>query len=117
MVENTYSFNDVPRALTEIRQEMADLKRMLLDFQKPSQSEEDRWMYIEEVREYIPFHPAEQTVYGWTSENQIPFHKIKKNLFFRKSEIDDWLMNKKRKADYEIQREAEAYVAHNRRRM
>ena len=98
MVENTYSFNDVPRALTEIRQEMADLKRMLLDFQKPSQSEEDRWMNIEEVREYIPFHPAEQTVYGWTSENQIPFHKIKKNL-------------------YEIQREAEAYVAHNRRRM
>ena len=89
MAENTYSFNDLPRALTEIRQEMADLKRMILDF----------------------------PVYGWTSENQIPFHKIKKNLFFLKSEIDDWLMNKKRKADYEIQKEAEAYVARNRRRM
>ena len=61
MAENTYSFNDLPRALTEIRQEMADLKRMILDFQKPSQREEDRWMNIEEVREYIPFHPAEQT--------------------------------------------------------
>ena len=90
MAENTYSFNDLPRALTEIRQEMADLKRMILDFQKPSQREEDRWMNI---------------------------HKIKKNLFFLKSEIDDWLMNKKRKADYEIQKEAEAYVARNRRRM
>lgn len=47
MAENTYSFNDLPRALTEIRQEMADLKRMILDFQKPSQREEDRWMNIE----------------------------------------------------------------------
>lgn len=49
------------------------------------------WMDVDELCNYIPFHPVKQTVYGWVSDRQIPHHKINKALVFLQSEIDDWM--------------------------
>ena len=52
----------------------------------------EQWMNLKELCEYIPSHPAEQTVYGWTSCHQIPFHKRgKRNHVSLNTEIDEWL--------------------------
>ena len=51
----------------------------------------EKWLNLKELCDYLPSHPAEQTVYGWTSCQQIPFHKNGKRIMFLKSEIDDWL--------------------------
>jgi hypothetical protein len=73
-------------------------------------------MNLKELREYLPSHPAEQTVYGWTSCHQIPFHKKGKRIMFLKSEIDDWLHAGKMKSQKELEEEAENFIKSKRKR-
>ena len=70
----------------------------------------DQWMNLKELCEYLPSHPAEQTVYGWTSCHQIPFHKRGKRIMFLKSEIDAWLHDGKRKSQKELADEAAQFI-------
>ena len=64
---------------------------------------------------YIPGHPAVQTIYGWTSNGQIPYHKIGKRIYFIKSELDEWLSHGQHKSTSDLQKEAEEYVARYRK--
>ena len=58
----------------------------------------------------IPGHPAVQTIYGWTSNNMIPYHKVGKRIYFVKSELDAWLLKEGHKSQDDLRREAEEYV-------
>lgn len=68
------------------------------------------WMGINELREYIPSHPARQTIYEWVQARIIPFHKNTKMLIFNKKEIDIWLHGGYRKTLNEIESDANKYL-------
>ncbi len=68
-----------------------------------------------EAQKYIPGHPAVQTIYGWTSNNMIPYHKVGKRIYFVKSELDAWLSKEQHKSQEDLRKEAEEYV-NNRRK-
>jgi excisionase family DNA binding protein len=64
------------------------------------QSEElDKMMSLKETAIFLNL--AQQTVYGFTSKQQIPFIKKGKKLYFRKSELEKWLMEGNIKNDLE----------------
>ncbi len=64
------------------------------------QSEEpDKMMSLKEAAIFLNL--AQQTVYGFTSKQQIPFIKKGKKLYFRKSELEKWLMEGNIKSDIE----------------
>lgn len=71
---------------------------------------DDQRMDVTETQKYIPGHPAVQTIYGWTSNNMIPYHKIGKRIYFVKSELDAWLSKEQHKSQGDLQREAEEFV-------
>jgi|SRR6185369_13677112 len=48
---------------------------------------------VKEASEYL--HLAIQTLYGFTSNRTIPFIKRGKKLYFKKSDLDNWLMDGK----------------------
>lgn len=50
---------------------------------------------------------AKQTLYGYTSKNLIPFIKVGKKLLFRKSDLDLWLNEGKKKSISELEKELE----------
>lgn len=50
---------------------------------------------------------ASQTLYGFTSKREIPFIKRGKKLYFRKSELENWLLEGKRKSKKEMEEEME----------
>lgn len=54
------------------------------------QSTEDQLLNIEEAADYLNL--AKQTLYGFTSKNKIPHIKRAKRLLFKKSDLDQWLM-------------------------
>ncbi|MDO4949256.1 MAG: helix-turn-helix domain-containing protein [Bacteroidales bacterium] len=92
------------------------LEEKLDHFQPVMQVESVQWLNISELIDYLPNHPAEQTVYGWTSARKIPFHKQGKSIMFKKSEIDAWLEGSTyRKSKKDLQEEAEAFVNGKRR--
>lgn len=77
--------------------------------------DEDERMDVTEAQKYIPGHPAVQTIYGWTSNNMIPYHKVGKRIYFLKSELDAWLMKEQHKSKDDLREEAEEYVNNHRR--
>ena len=68
-------------------------------------------MTVKELGKYLPSHPAPSTVYGWCSENSIPYYKQGKTLMFKKSEIDKWLLRTRVKDSTELMEEAQRYCA------
>ncbi len=76
--------------------------------EKMNLSKSDQWFNLKQLCAYHPDKPAEQTVYQWTSERKIPFHRDGKKLRFLKSEIDQYLKEGKRKTYNEVAQEVES---------
>ena len=92
MNESRISFDAMPEMLAAIAQKLESIETKVDNLTIPSNNEEkDEWFNLKGLCDYLPSHPAEQTVYGWTSTHFIPFHKKGKSIAFRKSEIDQWL--------------------------
>jgi uncharacterized protein YecE (DUF72 family) len=90
----TVTFETLPKAVSELNRKM-DL--ILSQTQNQKQENQDRLFTIEQFLEYLPEHPARQTVYGWVNEREVPYEKYGKRLYFRKITIDKWLGNGRQK--------------------
>ena len=107
------SFDAMPQLLASILEKLETLEQKFDALQSNNNVEADAWCSLQDLCNYLPNHPAEQTVYGLTSNRTIPFHKNGKSIIFRKSEIDNWLMQTTRKSVNDIYDEARAYVSNN----
>ena len=85
------------------------LEKVLLEKNESPAIPVDKWFNIDELKEYLPDHPAKATIYGWVSKREIPYHKGGKKLRFLQSDIDKWLSNGKRKSESELREEANKY--------
>lgn len=66
-------------------------------------------MTLDEVSEYLKV--SRSHMYKLTSMNQIPFYKPNgKIVYFKKSEIDDWVLKNRRKTKEEIDEIADEYI-------
>jgi excisionase family DNA binding protein len=61
--------------------------------------EQDKIMSLQETAMFLNL--AQQTVYGYTSKQLIPFIKKGKKLYFQKSELEKWLLSGNCKDDLE----------------
>lgn len=59
----------------------------------PSEGSKDVFT-IDEASKFLNL--AKQTLYGFTSKNLIPFIKRGKKLYFRKADLNQWLLEGKR---------------------
>ena len=112
-------FGEIPEVLMWIKAKMVELdaKFDVIQSKKELTVEEDRWLSAQDLCDYLPEHPALQTLYSWTCAKRIPYHRDGKRLRFLKSEIDTWL--KKPEAHFksieQIEDEARQYVESKRK--
>lgn len=106
------TFEKLPEAVGFLIKEVAQVKEMVAQKEQPIiQSQGDKWFNIDELIEYLPAHPAKQTIYDWVHKRMIPVHKEgQRKLSFLKSEIDNWMKSTKQKTIAEIEMEAEIYL-------
>ena len=117
MDDKNITFEDLPKAMSWMMDKLNKLDSKLDGLNSVPQAQSaDQWMNLKELCEYLPSHPAEQTVYGWTSCHQIPYHKRGKRIMFLKSEIDAWLHEGKRKSQKELTEEAAQFIKSKRNR-
>ena len=117
MDDKNITFEDLPKAMSWMIDKLNKLDSKLDSLNSVPQAQSaDQWMNLKELCEYLPSHPAEQTVYGWTSCHQIPYHKRGKRIMFLKSEIDAWLHDGKRKSQKELAEEAAQFINAKRNR-
>ena len=81
---------------------------------KPEDLAPDYEMTVEELSAFLPEKPAVQTIYGWVSEEKIPYIKRGKRLFFVKRAIIRWNTDGRPVNPDNITEIAQAYVANNR---
>jgi excisionase family DNA binding protein len=67
-----------------IREEIQKLK-----LQAENSQHDNDYLSVTEASEYLGI--AKQTIYKYTSERFIPFKKVGKKLYFKKSELNEWL--------------------------
>lgn len=87
----TITFDQLPSAVLEIDRKLDRLLDQLPLIKNPVK--EDPLLTMEQLIDYLPEHPARQTVYGWVNFRLIPYQKYGKRLYFRKSAIDNWSNN------------------------
>lgn len=69
------------------------------------------WLNVSELQNYLPSHPKKQTIYSWTSNRKIPFHKKGRSIMFDKAEIDAWLQDSDHiKSIEDIERDALEFI-------
>ena len=100
----------LPKAFTNLTNEVSEIKRLLLENSNQQSTETDRWFDLNELCIYHPDKPSKPTVYGWVHSGLIPVHKGGKKLRFLKSEIDSWIKQGRKKTLAETASEAEAYL-------
>ena len=111
MEDMNITFEDLPKAMSWMMDKLNKLDSKIDSLNNiPQVRPADQWMNLKELCEYLPSHPAEQTVYGWTSCHQIPFHKRGKRIMFLKSEIDAWLRDGRVKSEKDLENEAARFI-------
>lgn len=54
---------------------------------------------------------SESHLYNLTSKKSIPHYKKNRKLFFKKTELEEWLLERQVKTDKEIESKAATYVS------
>lgn len=108
MMANLLEDNKILAAKIDILEKKLNLSIL------PKNDDNER-MDVATARKYIPGHPAIQTIYGWTSSGNIPYHKIGKRIYFIKSELDEWLSHNQYKSYDNMRKEADEYVKSHRK--
>ena len=87
-------------SMQSIEERLANIERKL-DIQA---QEAKNILTLEEVAEYT--HLSKSYVYKLTSKGDIPYYKPNgKQLYFKRTEIDEWLLTNTNKTNQEIERE------------
>lgn len=68
-----------------VREETLEIKEFIRN------SSQDKLLSIQEAAAYLNL--AQQTLYGFTSTGKIPYTKKGKRLYFKRSELDNWLQS------------------------
>ncbi|MGD9929563.1 MAG: helix-turn-helix domain-containing protein [Mangrovibacterium sp.] len=97
------SFDSLPLAVQELNSRLIRIEHLLKG--KSENSESDQWLDLDQLVNYLPGHPAKQTIYGLVSNRKIPFHKRGKRLIFSKKSIDLWIEESRQKTVDEIRNE------------
>lgn len=110
MGEITFTLETVPTILQAIIMKLENLEQKIDDLKNSKGRNDDVWFNMDELCEYLPSRPARQTVYGWTSNHSIPYHKNGKCVVFKKAEIDEWLLKGEVKSQQDLMQEAILFV-------
>ena len=115
------SENDLPNNLENLPKNFQILSkkidRLLEISEEPKpEPESDKWLNMQELREYHPAKPTEGTVRTWIRERKVTYYKGTKENCFLKSEIDAWIREGRVKSRSEMDREASDYVKNSRKK-
>lgn len=100
----------------EMRSQILELKTMVTNLSLQQESTQtakefsESWLTVDDLCKYLPEHPTKQTIYNWIAQKEIPYYKKNRRIRFLKSEVEQWLLDDKKKSFSEIQFDANDYI-------
>jgi len=111
---NEITFEQLPLAVSRLLDEVASLKRLLLERSNDNLPISDKLLTIQEAAELL--HLSVPTIYGLVHRLEIPVSKKGKRLYFSKEELTKWVKAGRRKTIDEITSEAETQFKNARKK-
>ncbi|UBM61523.1 helix-turn-helix domain-containing protein [Candidatus Sulfidibacterium hydrothermale] len=108
-MEKTLTFEQLPKAVTELTKEVSELKQLLLNksMEQPANLPE-QLLTIQEAAELMKL--SVPTMYSKVSKGELPVMKRSKRLYFSRTELIEYLKIGRKKTNSEIESEAEMYL-------
>ncbi len=108
------TFDNLPKAVHEIRIKLDRLENMLLDLldQRPEQA--DKLLSIDEAAKFL--NSSKSTLYRKVMDREIPVMKRMRRLYFSSKELREYVQAGRKKTRDEIEREATTFIVKSRRR-
>ena len=110
-------FDDLPRVISQLCEEVKLLKEILLNKPSNLHPAEREWFNLLELCGYLPDQPSPDTVYRWLREEKIPVCRGAKKLTFIKKDIDNWIRQGRPKPIPQIQIETDNFLSTKTRRL
>jgi len=102
------NFNDLPEAVSNIADEIKEIKQLLLEQKNLPQPEHEQLLTIQEASEVLCL--SIPTLYGYVHRAEIPVFKKAKRLYFSKKDLLDWIKQGRKKTSDELEMEANKYL-------
>ena len=112
-MEEILTFNDLPKAVTRLTDEVSKLKDLLIQKQVSPTKEAEKLLTIKEASEFLKL--TVPTIYSKVSKNELPYMKQGKRLYFSSTELMEYIKEGRNKSRTEIEAEADAYLSSNRK--
>ena len=106
------TFDKLPEAVTMLTKEVSELKRLLIEKQDNTPSEQpEKLLTIQEAAQFLNL--TVPTIYSKVSRGDLPFMKMKqgKRLYFSSTELMDHIKAGRKKTN----QEAEAYLLNSKK--
>ena len=107
------TFENLPKAVTNLTNEVSEIKRLLLEKSTESQSEPEHLLTIKQAAEILNL--SVPTLYGYVHRAEIPVCKRGKRLYFSKQELTDWVKAGRKKTVAEIEAAAKSFIGRKRK--
>tara|TARA_R110001592_G_scaffold210945_3_gene462639 strand:- start:139 stop:486 length:348 start_codon:yes stop_codon:yes gene_type:complete len=103
------TFDQLPKAVTMLTNEVSELKRLLLEKREKQLTEQsETFLNIQEAAKFLNL--TVPTMYSKVSKREISFCKRGKRLYFSSIELMDYIKEGRKKSNAEIEAEAENYL-------
>ncbi|ABQ06604.1 helix-turn-helix domain-containing protein [Flavobacterium johnsoniae] len=109
---NNISFEHLPKAVSFLAKEIAEIKSLIQNVQIYESKEKSIPIDIIEASRLIG--KAKSTIYALVRQRKIPCYKYGKKLYFFEDELLEWISKWKKKTIQEIESEALKYNHKNR---
>jgi excisionase family DNA binding protein len=98
------TFENLPKAVTNLAFEISEIKRLLLSTGNNTQSTQNDILTIEQAAKLLSL--SVPTIYGYVHRKAIPYSKPGKRLYFKRTELLSWINDGRKKTLEEIESEA-----------
>ena len=77
------TFNDLPQAVSQLQSELANIKQLLIDKERPQ--EPDELLTEHQAAELL--HVSRVTLHKWRDEGKLPFYRYGTRIRYKRAEL------------------------------
>ncbi|UEG50873.1 helix-turn-helix domain-containing protein [Ferruginibacter lapsinanis] len=103
------TFENLPKALSLLSNEVSEIKRLLLSKSNESVPETDQLLTVQDAAKFLTL--SVPTVYSLISKNALPCMKRSKRVYFSKIELINYLKQGKKKTVSELAVETDNFLS------
>ena len=113
-MENIITFNDLPKAFTNLQETVNNIQSLLIQYSRQQQPEPETLLTVQDAAKFLTL--SVPTIYGLISKGEIPVMKRSKRCYFSKADLLNYMKAGRKKTVSEIEAETDSFLSSQKRK-